>query len=92
MLPCVPVSLCGVVWGCEHVLGVPPAAPTICLTAPAALALQGVPRRSKKLPVAPDSKLPQPDPTLVCCAYRKQRLYLFTQREPQEAEDAANAR
>ncbi|GAB4814723.1 hypothetical protein N2152v2_001769 [Parachlorella kessleri] len=53
---------------------------------------QGVPRRSKKLPVAPDSKLPQPDPTLVCCAYRKQRLYLFTQREPQETDDATQAR
>lgn len=51
-----------------------------------------MPRRSKKLPVAPDSKLPQPDPTLVACAYRKQRLYLFTSREPQETEDVAAAR
>jgi hypothetical protein len=69
----------------------------LCQLAPAYLPpcpmyVQGVPRRSKKLPVAPDSKLPQPDPTLVCCAYGKQRLYLFSQREPQDTEDAAAAR
>ncbi|EFN51411.1 hypothetical protein CHLNCDRAFT_28079, partial [Chlorella variabilis] len=39
-------------------------------------------QKSKRLPVGPDTKLPQPDPTLLCCAYGKQRLYLFTQREP----------
>ena len=54
--------------------------------------LQGIPKRSKRLPAGPDAKLPQPDPTLLCCAYQRQRLYLFTQREPAEAEDAAGAR
>lgn len=34
-------------------------------------------------------KLPEPDPTLVATAYRKQRLYLFSRREPADAEDAA---
>eukprot|EP00887_Chlorella_sp_A99_P006803 scaffold2.g6803.t1 len=53
---------------------------------------QGVPQRSKKMPAGPDAKLPQPDPTLLACAYKRQRLYLFTQREPQEAEDAASSR
>lgn len=36
--------------------------------------------------------LVQPDPTLLCCAFQKQRLYLFTQREPAESEDMAAAR
>ena len=40
-------------------------------------------------PGAPELKLPQSDPTLLCCAYKKQRLYLFTKREPADAEDAA---
>jgi hypothetical protein len=33
-------------------------------------------------------KLPQRDPTLIATAYKKQRLYLFTRREPADAEDA----
>lgn len=33
-------------------------------------------------------KLPQRDPTLIASAYKKQRLYLFTRREPADAEDA----
>eukprot|EP00879_Flechtneria_rotunda_P011496 GHRR01012009.1.p2 GENE.GHRR01012009.1~~GHRR01012009.1.p2 ORF type:complete len:245 (+),score=72.74 GHRR01012009.1:4647-5381(+) len=37
-------------------------------------------------------KLPARDPTLVACAYKKQRLYLFTRREPADAEDAAAGR
>jgi peptidylprolyl isomerase domain and WD repeat-containing protein 1 len=36
----------------------------------------------------PDMKLPERDPTLVAVAYKKQRLYLFTRREPADAEDA----
>lgn len=34
-------------------------------------------------------KLPQRDPLLVATAYKKQRLYLFSRREPADAEDAA---
>lgn len=41
--------------------------------------LQGIPRKAKRLPAGPDAKLPQPDPTLLCCAFQRQRLYLFTQ-------------
>jgi hypothetical protein len=37
----------------------------------------------------PDMKLPERDPTLVALAYKKQRLYLFTRREPADAEDAS---
>jgi len=48
--------------------------------------------RSKKLPSGPDAKARAQDPTLVCTAYGKQRLYLFTRREPEEAEDAAQGR
>ena len=44
--------------------------------------------RSKKLPFGPDAKLRIRDPTLVCTAYGKQRLYLFTNREPEETEEA----
>lgn len=32
------------------------------------------------------------DPTLVCLAFKKQRFYLFSRREPQEADDAATGR
>lgn len=38
---------------------------------------------------APDMKLPERDPTIIATAYKKQRLYLFTRREPADAEDAA---
>lgn len=34
-------------------------------------------------------KLPERDPTLIATAYKKQRLFLFTRREPADAEDAA---
>jgi hypothetical protein len=36
-----------------------------------------------------DFKLPERDPTLVTVAYRRQRLYLFTRHEPNDAEDAS---
>lgn len=32
------------------------------------------------------------DPTLVCCAYKKHRFYLFSKREPDEEEEIANSR
>lgn len=53
---------------------------------------QGIPRKSKRLPAGPDAKHIKPDPTLICCAFQKQRLFFFTQREPAETEDAAAAR
>ena len=53
---------------------------------------QGAPQRSKKVLTGTDAKLVQPDPMLLCCAYKRQRLYLFTQQEPQEVEDAASSR
>lgn len=37
-------------------------------------------------------KLPQRDPTLMAVAFKRQRVYLFTKREPQEAEDATMGR
>ncbi|EEC84023.1 hypothetical protein OsI_30243 [Oryza sativa Indica Group] len=35
-----------------------------------------------------DSKEPLSDPTLLCCAFKKHRIYLFSRREPEEPEDA----
>jgi peptidylprolyl isomerase domain and WD repeat-containing protein 1 len=32
------------------------------------------------------------DVTLLCCAFKKQRLYLFSKREPEEAEEASKGR
>ncbi len=32
------------------------------------------------------------DPTLVCCAYKKQRFFLFTRREPVESDDGSVGR
>jgi hypothetical protein len=37
-------------------------------------------------------KLPQRDPTLVACAFRRQRLYTFSRREPADSEDPALGR
>ncbi|KAK9833523.1 hypothetical protein WJX81_001231 [Elliptochloris bilobata] len=53
---------------------------------------QGVPGRAKpKLP-APGAKPPAPDPTLLACAYGKQRMYFFTRREPADADDPTAGR
>lgn len=51
--------------------------------APAPAANTLCPARFASLPPA------QPDPTLLCCAFQKQRLFLFSQREPTESEDTA---
>lgn len=32
------------------------------------------------------------DPVLLCCAYQRQRLYLFSRREPEDSEDAVTGR
>lgn len=31
---------------------------------------------------------PDPDPLIVACAYKKQRIYLFSRREPEDVEEA----
>lgn len=48
--------------------------------------------RSRKLPTGPDSKALEQDPVLVCTAYGKQRFYMFTRREPEDTEHAAQGR
>eukprot|EP00879_Flechtneria_rotunda_P012987 GHRR01013561.1.p1 GENE.GHRR01013561.1~~GHRR01013561.1.p1 ORF type:complete len:310 (+),score=84.43 GHRR01013561.1:4033-4962(+) len=53
---------------------------------------QGLPKKHKIRAGMQELKLPARDPTLVACAYKKQRLYLFTRREPADAEDAAAGR
>lgn len=49
---------------------------------------QGAPR-TRKLPTGADSRPVELDPTLLACAYRRQRLYLFTRHEPAEGEEGA---
>ncbi|XP_019056376.1 PREDICTED: peptidyl-prolyl cis-trans isomerase CYP71 isoform X2 [Tarenaya hassleriana] len=39
-----------------------------------------------------ESKEPLTDPTLLCCAFKKHRIYLFSRREPEEPEDATKGR
>lgn len=54
---------------------------------------RGGTRRPLRIPVGSDAqKQTTGDPTLVCSAYRKERFYLFTQREPSEEEEAATGR
>lgn len=53
-------------------------------------------KRVRKLPAAAanvnDIKEPLVDPTLLCCAFRKHRIYMFSRREPEETEDATKGR
>ncbi|KAK9156695.1 hypothetical protein Scep_003269 [Stephania cephalantha] len=53
-------------------------------------------KKIRKIPAAGanvnDSKDPLIDPTLLCCAFKKHRIYLFSQREPEEPEDATKGR
>jgi peptidylprolyl isomerase domain and WD repeat-containing protein 1 len=56
-------------------------------------------RSSKKVRKIPsvaananESKEPLTDPTLLCCAFKKHRIYLFSRREPEEPEDATKGR
>ncbi|CAM6084521.1 unnamed protein product [Calypogeia fissa] len=53
-------------------------------------------KRVKKIPTAVanvnDKKEPLTDPTLLCCAFKKHRFYLFSRREPEEAEDTTKGR
>ncbi|KAK1435088.1 hypothetical protein QVD17_00848 [Tagetes erecta] len=39
-----------------------------------------------------ENKEPLTDPTLLCCAFKKHRIYLFSRREPEEPEDATKGR
>ncbi|KAI9194510.1 hypothetical protein LWI28_006679 [Acer negundo] len=53
-------------------------------------------KRVRKIPAAAananESKEPLTDPTLLCCAFKKHRIYLFSRREPEEPEDATKGR
>ncbi|KAF4385461.1 hypothetical protein G4B88_005793 [Cannabis sativa] len=53
-------------------------------------------KKVRKIPAAAananESKDPLTDPTLVCCAFKKHRIYLFSRREPEEPEDATKGR
>lgn len=53
-------------------------------------------KKVRKIPTAAanvnESKEPLTDPTLLCCAFKKHRIYLFSCREPEEPEDATKGR
>lgn len=53
-------------------------------------------KKLRKIPSAAanvnDAKEPLMDPTLLCCAFKKHRIYLFSRREPEEPEDATKGR
>jgi peptidylprolyl isomerase domain and WD repeat-containing protein 1 len=55
---------------------------------------QGVPQKDKRARGSgKDTKqTAEKDPTLVCSAFHKTRLYLFTSREPEDGDDAAGGR
>ncbi|KAK9734540.1 hypothetical protein RND81_04G146600 [Saponaria officinalis] len=53
-------------------------------------------KRVRKMPAAAananENKEPLVDPTLLCCAFKKHRIYLFSRREPEEPEDVTKGR
>ncbi|XP_030522559.1 peptidyl-prolyl cis-trans isomerase CYP71 isoform X1 [Rhodamnia argentea] len=53
-------------------------------------------KKVRKIPAAAananENKEPLMDPTLLCCAFKKHRIYLFSRREPEEPEDATKGR
>ncbi|KAJ0806414.1 putative peptidylprolyl isomerase transcription factor WD40-like family [Helianthus annuus] len=53
-------------------------------------------KKVRKIPAAAanvnENKEPLTDPTLLCCAFKKHRIYLFSRREPEEPEDATKGR
>ncbi|KAL7613214.1 hypothetical protein Lser_V15G08029 [Lactuca serriola] len=53
-------------------------------------------KKVRKIPAAAvnvnESKYPMTDPTLLCCAFKKHRIYLFSRREPEEPDDATKGR
>jgi len=50
-------------------------------------------RKGKAAKITPEllDKMPQPDPTLICSAFKRQRIYLFSRREPAELEEGGDA-
>jgi len=54
---------------------------------------QGVPKAKRKRAAPGEgSKAVEKDPTLLCCAFKKPRLYLFSRREPEDVADATVGR
>lgn len=53
-------------------------------------------KKARKIPAAAananESKEPFSDPTLLCCAFKRHRIYLFSRREPEEPEDTTKGR
>uniref|UniRef100_A0A1J3HHU1 peptidylprolyl isomerase n=1 Tax=Noccaea caerulescens TaxID=107243 RepID=A0A1J3HHU1_NOCCA len=53
-------------------------------------------KKVRKIPAASanvnESKEPLSDPTIICCAFKKHRIYMFSRREPEEPEDATQGR
>ncbi|KAL3518503.1 hypothetical protein ACH5RR_021092 [Cinchona calisaya] len=53
-------------------------------------------KKVRKIPSAAananENKEPLTDPTLLCCAFKKHRIYLFSRREPEEPEDPTKGR
>lgn len=49
------------------------------------------PRSTNPPPSTREVDFDQPDPTLFCTAYKRVRFYLFTRREPEEADECAVA-
>lgn len=53
-------------------------------------------KKARKIPTSManvnEAKDTLSDPTVLCCAFKKHRIYLFSRREPEEAEDATKGR
>jgi peptidylprolyl isomerase domain and WD repeat-containing protein 1 len=53
-------------------------------------------KKVKRMPTAAanvmENREPFVDPTVLCCAFKKHRIYLFSRREPVEPEDATKGR
>ena len=51
-------------------------------------------RKMRRIPIDSDARPSTlaPDPILLCCAYRKERFYLFTQREPELGDEVGPGR
>ncbi|CAH8283507.1 unnamed protein product [Eruca vesicaria subsp. sativa] len=57
---------------------------------------QGGGKKVRKIPAAAanvnESKEPLTDPTIISCAFKKDRIYMFSRREPEEPEDVSQGR
>lgn len=45
-----------------------------------------------RLPGGADGKVTEGDPTIVATAFQRQRFYLFSKREPEDTDEAAQGR